>query len=33
MIKNLCNLSKEKTYYSFTLNYKNVGEEECLGNG
>ena len=26
MIKNLCNLSNEKTQHSFILNYRDVGE-------
>ena len=29
MIKNLCNLSNEKTEHSFYLNYKGVGEVVC----
>ena len=32
MIKNSCNLSNEKTQYSFILNYRGVGEE-VLGKG
>ena len=33
IIKNLCNLSNEKNDYSFILNYKGVGEEECSEQG
>ena len=29
MIKNLCNLSNEKTQHSFYLNHKGAGEEVC----
>ena len=29
MIKNLRNLSYEKTRYSFILNYRDVGEKVC----
>ena len=32
MIKNLCNVSNEKTQYSFILDYRDVGEK-VLGEG